>query len=188
MATVVHPRVDTWEFEALQENSGWTINMELIAGEAVLMPPLGERASSAQGKLFMALCRWQEETADEGVLLQDVFVALPAGHRPAPDISWWSAGRRPSEPAALRWGMRQSVPDLVVEVLSPSTRQNDLGVKRELYMTSSVRELWLVDPDAHTVTRVRPDLDADEVFGEGATLESALLAGFAFEVARAFKF
>ena len=55
-------------------------------------------------------------------------------------------------------------------------------------MTSSVRELWLVDPDAHTVTRVRPDLDADEVFGEGATLESALLAGFAFEVARAFKF
>lgn len=165
------------------------MDIELIAGEAVLVPPIGDRASSAQGELHLTLRRWQEDAGDEGVVLQDVFVAIPGGSRLAPDISWWSAARRPSTPSgALQGGMRQSVPDLVVEVLSPSTRANDLGVKRELYMVSGVRELWLVDPDARTVTQVRPDAAPDEVFGEGATLRSELLEGFALEVARIFAF
>jgi Uma2 family endonuclease len=188
MATVVHPHVETWEFEALQENAGWTLDMELIAGEAVLVPPIGDRASSAQGELYLALRHWQEDAADKGVLLQDVFVALPGDNRPAPDISWWSAEHRPSEPQGLQWGMRRGVPDLVVEVLSPSTRTNDLGVKRELYMSSGVRELWLVDPDARTVTRARPGVTPDEVLGEGAILRSELLEGFALEVGRIFPF
>ncbi len=84
--------------------------------------------------------------------------------------------------------MRRGVPDLVVEVLSPSTRTNDLGIKRERYMASGVRELWLVDPDARTVTRVRPDAAPDEVLGEGATLRSEALEGFALDVARIFPF
>lgn len=189
MATVVHPHVETWEFEALQEDKGWSMDIELLAGEAVLVPPVGDRASSTRGELYLALRHWQENTADEGVVLQDVFVALPGGNRPAPDISWWSAERRPSEPpGTLQWGIRQSIPDLVVEVLSPSTRINDEGFKRDLYMGSGVRELWLVDPDARTVTRVRPDAAPDEVFGEAATLRSELLEGFGLDVARIFAF
>ncbi len=189
MASVVHPHVETDEFEMLQENAGWSMDIELLAGEAVLVPPIGDRASTTQGELYLALRRWQEDTVDEGVVLQDVFVALPGGSRPAPDISWWSAEHRPSTPpGALQGGIRQSVPDLVVEVLSPSTRANDLGVKRDLYMQSGVRELWLVDPDARTVTRARPDATPDEVLSEGTTLRSELLEGFALDVARIFPF
>jgi Uma2 family endonuclease len=81
--------------------------------------------------------------------------------------------------------MRRGVPDLIVEVLSPSTRANDEGIKRELYMSSGVRELWLVDPDVRTVTRVRPDA-TDEALGEGDTLRSELLVGFEMAVARIF--
>jgi len=189
MANVVHPRVETWEFEALQENAGWQMDIELIRGEAVLVPPIGSPASSARGELYLALRRWQEDASDEGVVLQDVFIALPGASRLAPDISWWSAERRPAAPpGALQSGMRQSVPDLVVEVLSPSTRSNDEGVKRELYMSSGVRELWLVDPDARTVTRVRPDAAPDEMLGEGAILRSEVLQGFELELARVFPF
>ena len=182
MATVVHPRVEPWEFEALQENAGWCMDIELIAGEAVLVPPIGGAASSAQGELYAALHRWQEDTADGGLVLQDVFVALPDGSRPAPDISYWRAERRP--PVAR--GAIQSIPDLVIEVLSPSTRANDLGVKREVYMSSGVRELWLADPDAHTITRVRPGNIPDEVLGDGTVLRTELLDGFALELARVF--
>jgi len=182
MASVVHPRVEPWEFEALQENAGWCMDIELIAGEAVLVPPIEGAASSAQGELYAALHRWQEDTADEGLILQDVFVALPDGSRPAPDISYWGAERRPPVPR----GAIQSTPDLVVEVLSPSTRANDQGVKRELYMSSRVCELWLVDPDARTVTRVRPDSTPDEVLAEGAILRSELLDEFALDVTRIF--
>ncbi|HYB22328.1 MAG TPA: Uma2 family endonuclease [Solirubrobacteraceae bacterium] len=184
MATVVHPHVETWEFDALQDDTGWSMGVELIAGEAVFVLPIGPFASSAQVELSGALHRWHEDTGDEGLLMIEVFVALPNGSRVGPDIAWWSAARRPP----LGRGAVHAVPDLVVEVLSPSTRANDLGVKRELYMRSGVRELWLVDPDARTVMRVRPDTEADEVLGEGQVLRSELLAGFALEVARIFPF
>ena len=42
-------------------------------------------------------------------------------------------------------------PDLVVEVLSRSTRQKDLFVKLPKYKKAGVREFWIVDPDKETV-------------------------------------
>ena len=181
MASVVHPHVETWEYESLQENTGWSMDVELIAGEAVLVLPLGPPASSAEGELHAALLRWQEKAGNKGLLMIEVFVAFPDGSRLGPDISWWSAERPPMSRGAM-----QAVPDLVVEVLSPSTRANDEGIKRDLYMRSGVRELWLADPDARTVTRVRPDASPDEVLGEGSILTSDLLEGFAIEIARIF--
>ena len=40
----------------------------------------------------------------------------------------------------------EGAPDLVVEVLSPSTRRKDFSVKVKKYADAGVRELWLVDP------------------------------------------
>ena len=37
-------------------------------------------------------------------------------------------------------------PDLVVEILSPSTAKNDKGHKKDAYERHGVREYWLVDP------------------------------------------
>lgn len=42
-------------------------------------------------------------------------------------------------------------PDLVVEVLSPSTRKHDRGAKMRHYATAGVREYWIVDPLAESV-------------------------------------
>jgi Uma2 family endonuclease len=41
----------------------------------------------------------------------------------------------------------KGVPDLVVEILSPKTRNSDLIMKRELYQKTGVKEYWIVDPD-----------------------------------------
>ena len=41
----------------------------------------------------------------------------------------------------------QGAPDLVVEILSPSTRSRDQRLKRDVYERTGVEEYWLVDPE-----------------------------------------
>ncbi len=45
----------------------------------------------------------------------------------------------------------RGVPDLVVEILSESTEQNDRVLKKELYEECRVPEYWIVDPADHAV-------------------------------------
>lgn len=42
-------------------------------------------------------------------------------------------------------------PDLVVEVLSPSTAKNDRGYKKDLYEATGVKEYWIVDPTMRSI-------------------------------------
>ena len=80
-------------------------------------------------------------------------------------------------------------PDLVVEILSPSTAGRDRMLKCALYAKHSVKEYWLVDPDARTVTVLRLGEDAFEVeaiYGEGQTMTSPMLAGFAVNLNEIF--
>jgi Uma2 family endonuclease len=42
-------------------------------------------------------------------------------------------------------------PDMVIEILSPSTAQKDRFLKFNRYLEAGVREYWIVDPDAPSV-------------------------------------
>lgn len=59
-------------------------------------------------------------------------------------------------------------PDLVVEVLSPSTAKNDRGYKKDLYEKSGVKEYWIVDPvmcSIETYHLVDGRYNLDEFYG-----------------------
>jgi Uma2 family endonuclease len=155
--------------------------VELIDGEAVVIPPIGAAASSVQGELFFALRSWQDVRSDPGLLLQDVFVELPGHQFLAPDVAWWSATRRPP----VHEGAINVVPDVVIEVLSPATRTNDLGIKRNHYLDVGVRELWLVDPSGKTLTRAWRSAD-DQNLSSADILASELLGGFSLPLSRVF--
>lgn len=47
--------------------------------------------------------------------------------------------------------MKFPAPDLVVEILSPSTQSMDRGVKWEDYAAHDVNEYWIVDPGEQTI-------------------------------------
>lgn len=51
----------------------------------------------------------------------------------------------------IKWNGVHGAPDLVVEVLSPSTAKNDRGHKMRLYAKCGIREYWIVDPANRSV-------------------------------------
>ena len=53
----------------------------------------------------------------------------------------------------------RGAPDLVVEVLSPSTAEIDRGIKRDLYARHGVSEYWLVDPQNESIEILRLDAE-----------------------------
>jgi len=176
VAVVTHPSLSPAEFAAGMDRAGWQAPMELIDGEVVAIPPSGGDASLAQTEVVHRVRAWQIAHDRPGRLLTDVFIRVGNGFL-APDAAWWSAGREPQiAPGAL-----EIVPDLIVEVLSPATRDNDLGPKRRQYLEAGVRELWLVDPRDRSVLVV--DAAGERRLHAGDKLESPLLTGFVMGVA-----
>ncbi len=79
----------------------------------------------------------------------------------------------------------KGAPDLVVEILSPSTAGRDRTFKRALYERHFVREYWLVDPTAKNVTVLllaERGFDLVGIYGEGQTLTSPTLSGFTLDL------
>jgi Uma2 family endonuclease len=72
-------------------------------------------------------------------------------------------------------------PDLVVEVLSPSTETRDRVAKAKRYASFGVREMWLVDPAAKTIevlVNAGDGFRLDTLYGDAATVRSTILQGF----------
>lgn len=86
----------------------------------------------------------------------------------------------------------QGPPALVVEILSPSTRKRDEGIKRKLFEKKGIREYWMVDPKGLRVTVFRRDKAGQfprlmELHsGQASQLETPLLPGFALSIDELF--
>lgn len=73
-----------------------------------------------------------------------------------PDVAVVFAERLPAGGLATA-GALAVVPDLVVEVLSPTDTASDVEEKRAEYLAAGVRLVWVVDPRTRAVTVYRPD-------------------------------
>ncbi len=106
----------------------------------------------------------------------------------APDVSWYAEEHRPPREAELV----ERLPDLAVEVRSPSTWRYDVGSKLSRYQAAGLPELWLVDTASKTVlvyrrsTTERQDFDIALELGAGVMLTSPLLPGLVVEIDELF--
>ncbi|HEY2155560.1 MAG TPA: Uma2 family endonuclease [Isosphaeraceae bacterium] len=102
-----------------------------------------------------------------------------------PDVSYvsWSripGGRMPKEP------IPDLVPDLAVEVLSPSNTAREMTLKRRHYFEAGVRLVWIVDPRRRAVA-VYTGPDRPTRLGASAKLDGGdVLPGFALPPSRFF--
>jgi Uma2 family endonuclease len=67
------------------------------------------------------------------------------------------------------------VPDLIVEILSPSTSRRDRVEKRRIYARNGVREYWLVDePRREVLVLGSGGLTSENIYREGPVVSSVL--------------
>lgn len=120
---------------------------ELIEGELFVTPLPTRRHQLVLSNLFYVLSA-HVRASRLGWILDNVGVYLDEQTYLVPDLAFISRERR----GAMGTRGVEAVPDLVCEILSPSTRRRDLVTKRALYARAGVREYWLTDPLAQSLT------------------------------------
>jgi Uma2 family endonuclease len=160
---------------------------ELIDGEHFVTPAPVRRHQKLSMRLGSAIETWLREhpvgevyAAPLDVILSDVDVVEP-------DLLFVSKER-----ADILGKWVHGAPDLVIEILSPSTRRADEVAKRRLYERAGVREYWIVDGEIEVVKIYRRQ--ADGTFPrvlelsreEGDSLATPLLPGFSLLLAELF--
>lgn len=120
---------------------------ELIDGELYMAPAPGSRHQSVLRNLEFLMWTFVKANHLGQVFFAPFDVILSNEDVVQPDLLFVSQERRDiiSERGC------EGPPDLVVEVLSPSSAQRDRVLKRKLYAQYGVREYWLVDIENETI-------------------------------------
>ena len=150
---------------------------ELLDGELVMAPSPNMSHQRVATDLVTLLNAFVQESGLGSVYAAPADVVLSDTSVVQPDLLFVSRER---EQIITRANI-QGAPDLAVEIRSPSTDERDRTVKRKLYAEHGVKEYWLVDPDAMTVTVLLLGESAFEeagVYHKGQTLTSPTLKGF----------
>ena len=163
---------------------------ELLAGEHVVTPSPSPRHQTVLKNLDRILDAFVRERGLGKVFFAPLDVLLSNEDVVEPDLVYLSAGRvRMIGERNLR-----GAPDLLVEVLSPTTRRRDEVTKRDRYERNGIPEYWIVDPEVETVKVYRWPAEG-RPYGrplllaarDGDRLETPLLPGLGIEVAAIFE-
>jgi Uma2 family endonuclease len=147
---------------------------ELVKGELRMMSPAGSEHGAVIFKLTALLGSYLAESplgeafgAETGFLIS----RDPDTVR-APDIAFVTAERIAE--SGLPKSFWPGVPDLAIEVVSPSERIDDVEEKVKLWLTSGCREVWVVSPVLRTVTLYR-SLTEIEIYAGTQTVDGSLV-------------
>ena len=176
----IKPKLTYEDYASLPDDERY----ELINGELIPMPSPKKIHQRLILDLSWILRRLEEMGLGE-LFIAPFDVILSRFNVVQPDLFFVSGARA----HIITEDNIRGAPDLVVEILSPSTADYDRTTKRNLYARHGVGEYWLIDPYAKTVTVLTlgaNGYDTYAVFGEGDTLTSPTLAGFALNLSDLF--
>jgi Uma2 family endonuclease len=123
------------------------VKAEFINGAIIMHSPAKRRHNQTVNFIAVLLELYCEQFDIGEVAIEKALVGLERNDV-EPDVCFWR------KETATRFTDDMDIypaPDLVVEVLSKSTKGRDRGVKKEAYALDGVAEYWFVDPVAETV-------------------------------------
>lgn len=152
-------KVSYEEFMEIYEESD--LRLEFINGEIVLLSSPSAIHQEVAGNLFV---EFRERLKKEycKVFFAPFDVHCRKKDFKDPDVMQPDLSIICDTEAINENGQYVGTPELVVEILSPSTRSKDMVDKLNTFMISGVREYWIVDPDKEIILVYGfKDLDID---------------------------
>ena len=161
---------------------------EIIGGEHYVSPAPKWRHQIVLGNLYRLVSPFIYENRLGYFLPAPLDVVLSDEDVVQPDLLFISNERSSIAQEAGAFG----APDLVVEILSDSTRRRDETIKLSLYEAMGVIEYWIADPDARTIRVYRSRngrlvLAAELSVATEDRLETPLLPGLTLRLSQIFE-
>ena len=120
---------------------------QLIQGELVTMTSPNTRHQRIIRLLTKSLETYLEKSPLGEIFLSPMDVVMGEGEVYQPDILFiLESNQKIIEDTKIN-----GIPDMIVEVLSPSNAYYDLVVKKKIYEQCGVKEYWIVDPLQNTL-------------------------------------
>jgi Uma2 family endonuclease len=158
---------------------------EIIDGEMLVTPAPRMGHQRIVSQLAQAFYRYLARHPVGELILSPMDVILSEYDVLEPDLIFVSNERQEIVSDWVR-----GAPDLVIEILSPTTVARDRGVKLRTYARFGVKEYWIVDPDERAIEvycLVREGYELVKAFKEPEALVSGLLPGFFLDIPSVFK-
>lgn len=154
---------------------------ELIRGELVMSPSPSAEHQRILRRLSWSIQQYLDESEKGEMFFAPMDVYFSEHDIPQPDLIFIANDRLD----IIGEQKIESAPDLIVEILSPSTAYRDLTTKKRLYEQHGVKEYWTVDPEQRTVeifeNAKNGFIQHARVVEEG-TATSKLLDGFSIDL------
>lgn len=160
--------------------------MELVRGQVVMMNMPNYRHGAVCSRVARVLGNFVEDNGLGTVISNDSGIVTrrnPDSVRGA-DVAFYSYARMPKgvEPQSYA----PQLPELVLEVKSPSDTWKDILTKTAEYLQAGVTNVCVVDPDNETVTIYYANQHDVKLEGDAVFTLPDLLPNFAVPIARFF--
>jgi Uma2 family endonuclease len=160
---------------------------QLIGGELIMSPSPTRIHQDILGNLFSSLRAFIKSKDLGKIFIAPLDVELTEYDVYQPDIIFIRKER-----LHLLGGLRiDIVPDLVIEILSPSNAYYDLTHKKAVYCEQGVEEYWVVDPIEETIEIMTKDgayFRTEAIVRKPVLLVSPMFSGFSMKLEDVFAF
>ena len=177
---------DLWEFVCRPENADKYF--ELINGELIEMSPPGWEHGTIAGEIYYYFRLFDPErrlgspTVDAGFYSEDDRKTLLS-----PDVAFTRLERAPVR-AFKKWA--PEMPDIAVEVHSPSNSLAELQRKAAIFLQHGTQLVWIIIPDTQTAEVCTLDengeIQTESIAADGSLSGQDVLPGFELKLAQLF--
>jgi Uma2 family endonuclease len=171
MGVEVVPKLTYEQFRQLPDDGK---RYELVRGEVHLTPSPTTKHQFVLHRLISSLDLYLSKNRVGEIMFAPLDVRLSADTALQPDLLFVANAHA----AIVQEDYLRGAPDLVVEILSPSTAAHDRATKLTLYAEAGVGEMWIIDPQAKTVEILK--LQGNKYFVEAALAGSRALTSTCF--------